>query len=146
MAHRPKVETSENKPRTTWIRKTYYKAYVSFISLRTCTTDFWYFDSGCSRHMKGDRSALITYQKVDRENITFADGVKSRVLGKRTLNVEGFPKLDNVLHVEDLKANLLCISQTCNQNLVVNSDRNKCCIFDVNGNCILEGHRSFDHC
>ena len=75
-------------------------------------TDFWYFDSGCSRHMKGDSSAFITYQKVDQENITFVDAMKSRVLRKGTLNVQGFPKLDNVLHVEDLKANLLSISQT----------------------------------
>ena len=40
MTPRPKVETSENKSRTTWMRKTDYKAYVSFISLRTCTIDF----------------------------------------------------------------------------------------------------------
>ena len=58
MTPKPKVETSENKPRTTWISKTDYKAYVSFISLRTCTTNFWYFDSGCSRHMIGDKKCL----------------------------------------------------------------------------------------
>ena len=40
MTPKYKVETNENKPRSTWIRKTDYKAYVSFISLRTCTTDF----------------------------------------------------------------------------------------------------------
>ena len=86
MTPKPKVETNENKPRTTWIMKTDYKAYVSFISLRTCTIDFWYFDSGCSRHMTSDRSALINYQKLDRENVTFADSVKSRVLGKAKFN------------------------------------------------------------
>ena len=122
---RPKVETSENKPKTTWMKKTDYKAYVSFISLRTCTTNFWYLDIGCSRHITRDKSALINYQKVDRENVTFADGVKSRVLGNETLSVEGFPKLDNVLYVEDLKANLFIISQICDQNFFVNFDRNK---------------------
>ncbi|KAH9780169.1 hypothetical protein KPL71_007985 [Citrus sinensis] len=81
-----------------------------------------------------------------QENVTFADGVKSQVLGKGILNVEGFPKLDNVLHVEDLKENLLSISQICDQNLFVNFDRNKCRILDVDGNCILEGHRSSDYC
>ena len=60
--------------------------------------------------------------------------------------MEGFPKLDNVLHVEDLKVNLLSISQICDQNLFVNFNRNKCRILDVDGNCILEGHRSSDHC
>ena len=61
MTPRPKVETSKNKPRTTCMRKTDYKTYVSFISLRTFTTNFWYFDSSCSRHMIGDKSALINY-------------------------------------------------------------------------------------
>ena len=89
---------------------------------------------------------MINYQKLDRENVTFADGVKSQVLGNRTLNVEGFPKLDNVLHVEDLKANLLSISQICYQNLFVNFDRNKCRVLYVDENCILKGHRSYDHC
>ena len=96
--------------------------------------------------MTSDRSALINYQKVDLENVTFTDGMKGRVLEKGTLNVEGFPKLDNVLHVKDLKENLLSISQICDQNLFVNFDMNKCHVLNVDGNYILEGHRSSDHC
>ena len=64
MTPKPKVEISENKTRTTWMRKTDYKAYVSFIFLRTSTTIFLCFDNGCSRHMTDDRSALINYQKL----------------------------------------------------------------------------------
>ena len=60
--------------------------------------------------------------------------------------MEGFPKLDSVLHVEDFKANLLSISQICDQNLFVNFHRNKCRVLDVNGNYILEGHQSSYHC
>ena len=66
--------------------------------------------------------------------------MKSRVLRKGTLNMEGFPKLDNVQHVEDLKANLFSISQICDQHLFVNFDRNKCRVLDIDGNFILEGH------
>ena len=146
MTPRPKVETNDNKFKTTWIRKTNYKAYISFISLRFCATDFWYFDGGRFRHMTGDRGAFINYKKIDRENVTFADGVKGHALGKGKLNVEGSPKLDNVLHVKNLKVNLLNISQICNQNLFVNFDRNKCHVLHVDENFILEGHRSSDHC
>ena len=42
--------------------------------------------------------------------MTFADGVKIFVHGKGTRNVEGFPKLENVLYVKDFKVNLLSIS------------------------------------
>ena len=96
--------------------------------------------------MKGDRGASINYKKIDPENVTFTDSVKGRVLGKGKLHVEGFPKLDNVLHMEDLKINLLNISQFCAQNLIVNFDRNKCHVLDVDGNCILEEHQSSNHC
>lgn len=70
--------------------------------------------------------------------MTFVDGVKSCVLGKGTLNKEGFSKLNNVPHVEDLKVNLLSISQIYNQIFFLNFDRNKCYILDVDGNCILK--------
>ena len=52
MTPRPEVKTSENKLKTSWMRKTDYKAYVSFSSLRTCTIDFGYFDIGYSGHDK----------------------------------------------------------------------------------------------
>lgn len=56
-------------------------------------------------------------------------------LVKGTLNVEGFPRLENVLHVEDLKANLL----------MANFDGNKCQVFNNKGECIFEGTRSTNH-
>ena len=95
--------------------------------------------------MAGDRSVLIYYQEVGLENITFVDNVKGLVLGKRTLNVEGFPKLDNVLHVEDLKDNFHSISQICDRDLFVNFDKKKCRVLDIDRNCIMEGYRSSNH-
>lgn len=50
MTARPKFGMNGNKSRTTWISKFNYNAYLSFNSLRACTTDFWYVDSGCSKH------------------------------------------------------------------------------------------------
>ena len=67
---------------------------MSFTSLQAYTSNFWYFDSGCSRHMTGDHNALINCEKCSREYITFVDGAKSHVFRKGTLNVEGFPRLE----------------------------------------------------
>lgn len=53
--------------------------------------------------------------------------------------------LENVLYVEDLKANLLSISHICDQNLIVKFVSNKCHVFN-NGKCILKGTISSNHC
>ena len=42
--------------------------------------------------------------------MTFGDGEKGRVVGKRILNVKGLPQLVNVLLVNGLKAKLISIS------------------------------------
>ena len=88
----------------------------------------------------------MKYEPVSNGRVTFGDGFIGRVLGKGTLNVEGFPRLKNVLHVEGLKANLISISQICDSNLHVNFSRDKCFVMNEFGNCVLEGTRSLDNC
>ncbi|XP_073159116.1 uncharacterized protein [Henckelia pumila] len=64
-------------------------------------TGNWYFDSGSSRHMTGLKHHLTDYIEQIGGRVTYGGGAKGRIVGKRTLNVEGFPKLHNVLHVQD---------------------------------------------
>ncbi|KAI3455032.1 hypothetical protein Pfo_011695 [Paulownia fortunei] len=100
-------------------------AFVADISLKACTNDFWYFDSRCSRHMTSHKEKLKGYQSVNEGHVTFGDGQKGRILAKGVLNIKGLPKLKKVLHVEGLKANLISISQLCDQNLFNNVATNK---------------------
>ena len=37
----------------------------------------WYLDSGCSRHMTGDRSLFKIFESKKGGNVTFGDGSKS---------------------------------------------------------------------
>ncbi|XP_073132483.1 uncharacterized protein [Henckelia pumila] len=62
----------------------------------------WYFDSGSSRHMTGLKKYLSDYVEQDKGKVTYGEGANGKIVGKRTLNVEGQPKLHNVLHVEGL--------------------------------------------
>jgi len=78
--------------------------------------------------------------------VTFGDGVKGRVLRKGVLDVDGFPRLKNVLLVEGLKANLISISQLCDQDLHVKFSKNKCLVFNKSERCVMEGSRSSDNC
>ena len=61
--------------------------------------------------------------------------MKRCVLGKGTLDIDGLSMLKSVLHVEGLKANLICISQLCDRNLFVKFTKNTCKMFN-----------SFDEC
>lgn len=59
---------------------------------------------------------LSDYVQSRRGNVTFGDEMKNKVVIIGTLNVEGMPKLKNVLHVEGMKANLITVSELCDED------------------------------
>ena len=58
-AHVPKT-TKKAKIVARWIRKNENVCHVAQISLKANSSNFWYLDSGCSRHMKGNKSFFET--------------------------------------------------------------------------------------
>ncbi|XP_073270460.1 uncharacterized protein [Primulina huaijiensis] len=128
--HRPTV-------RQIWVPKVKTHCNVVYTSLRTNTAGHWYFDSGSSRHMTGSREHLTDYVEQICGRVTYGGGAKGKIVGKGTLNVEGLPKLHNVLHVEGLNSNLISISQLCDNNLLVKFDKHKCEVFDEANICIM---------
>jgi hypothetical protein len=73
----------------------------------------WYIDSGWSKHMRGNEGKFITLTKKDKGKVTFGDNVSAKILGKGTISLGNKKnKEENVLLVENLKPNLLSISQT----------------------------------
>ncbi|XP_024020928.1 uncharacterized protein LOC112091467 [Morus notabilis] len=102
--------------------------------------------NGCSRHMTGERSFLKNFISSTDGHVTFGDGVKGKVLGKGTLDVDGLSRLKNVLLVEGLKANLISISQLSDQEPFVSFSKDKCRMIDEEENCVMEGSRSSDNC
>ncbi|GAA0180970.1 hypothetical protein LIER_30181 [Lithospermum erythrorhizon] len=102
-----------------WVRKESVVSHVVFASLKATTWTGWYFDSGCSRHMTGDKSYLSNIETVRNDYVTFGGGEKGRIIGKRSLNVERLPRLDDVLLVEGLTPNLISISQLSDSGMKV---------------------------
>ena len=82
--------------------------------------DLWYIDSGCSKHMIGNKDRFLSLKK-QKGKVTFCDNASGNILGKGTMNL-GKDKAKNVLLVENLKPILLIVSQTCDQGHI--------CIFD----------------
>ncbi|XP_073119679.1 uncharacterized protein [Henckelia pumila] len=104
------TDRKESTANKVWVQKYDVKSFVIYTSLKANTAENWYFDSGSSRHMTGLKDHLTDYIEQNEGRVTYGGGAKGRIVGKGTLNVEGFPKLHNVLHVEGLNANLISIS------------------------------------
>ena len=82
-----------------------------------CATEsqnLWHLYSGCSKHMTGDPSKFITL-KDNKGKFSFGYSLSSKIISKGTVVVNSKIKAENVLLVENLKPNLLSVSQTCDQ-------------------------------
>ena len=73
----------------------------------------WYVDSGCSKHVTGDRNRFIKLIK-DKGSVKFGNCKSAEVIGKGNVRLgsKGCEAKD-VLLVKDMKHNLLSVSQMC---------------------------------
>ncbi|GKA63650.1 putative ribonuclease H-like domain-containing protein [Tanacetum coccineum] len=70
-------------------------------------------DSGCSRHMTGNKCYLTEYEDYDAGFVSFGDG-KGRISGKGKIKT-GTLDFDNVYFCKELKYNLFSVSQICDK-------------------------------
>ena len=56
------------------------------ITLKVFNSCLWYLNSGCSRHMIGDKSLFKTLKEKEDGYVTFGDGSYSKVLGKGSID------------------------------------------------------------
>ena len=122
------------------------RCLVVYTSINMKVEEKFYFDSGSSRHMTGNREFLTNLQPCSFELVTFGDGGKGKVLGSGSLKILGMPKLENVLLVDGLKVNLISISQLCDDNLFVQFTKGSCLVTNNLNSCVMEGKRSLDNC
>jgi hypothetical protein len=131
----PKVPQQNNNSqrkepwKTTWIRKQdQYSNEESTISLtakqKKCGL---YVDSGCSKHMIGDKEIFLTLRKERNGSVSFRNDNSSKIIGEGTVRIGNKnEKAQNVLLVENMKHNLLSVSQMCDQGHNVTFNSQKC--------------------
>jgi hypothetical protein len=99
--------------------------------------NIWLIDSGCSRHMTGDRgwfSNLVPV--VTRRYITFGDNGRGRVLSEGEIKVSDKITLRRVALVQLLGYNLLSMSQLLNKGFEVLFRPSGSQIFDSRGDLV----------
>lgn len=96
--------------------------------------------------MTGNKEYLTDCIKSRRGSVTFRDGAKNKVIGMGILNIEGMPKLKNLLHIEGMKANLISISELCDENLLVYYDKRKRYVIKEDEEMHHNGTRTTNNC
>ncbi|GJY18683.1 ribonuclease H-like domain-containing protein [Tanacetum coccineum] len=89
------------------------------------------FNSGCSRHMTGNKSFLTDYQDIDGGFVAFAGSAKGgKITGKGKIRTE---KLDfeDVYFVKELKFNLFSVSQMCDKKNNVLFTETECLVLSL---------------
>jgi hypothetical protein len=105
------VNNHKKASKQVWVKKEDNLCLVSHTALKILDTCLWYLDSGCSKHMTGDKTSLKEVQMGKGGRITYGDGSQSKVIGKGIIDTLGLGTSQEALYVEGHKVNLLSISQ-----------------------------------
>ncbi|GKA70540.1 retrovirus-related pol polyprotein from transposon TNT 1-94 [Tanacetum coccineum] len=100
----------------------------------------WYLDSGCSKHMIGDRSQLTNFVNKFLGTVKFRNDHVAKILGYGDYQI-GNVTISRVYYVEGLGHNLFSVGQFCDSNLEVAFRQHTCFIRNLEGVDLLTGSR-----
>ncbi|GJX58491.1 hypothetical protein Tco_0289881 [Tanacetum coccineum] len=93
-----------------------------------CPISFlWYLDSGCSKHMTGDRSQLTNFISKFLGTVKFGNDQVAKIMGYGDYQI-GNVTISRVYYVEGLGHNLFSVGQLCDSNLEVAFRQHTCFI------------------
>nr|GEW84131.1 retrovirus-related Pol polyprotein from transposon TNT 1-94 [Tanacetum cinerariifolium] len=90
----------------------------------------WYLDSGCSKHMTGDRSRLMNFMKKFIEIVRFGNDHFGAIMGYGDY-VIGNSVISMVYYMEGLGYNLFSIRQFCDSELEFAFRKHSCYVRDI---------------
>ncbi|GJZ42831.1 putative ribonuclease H-like domain-containing protein [Tanacetum coccineum] len=98
------------------------------------------FDSGCSRHMTGNRSYLTNYEEIDGGFVAFGGNSKGgKITGKCKIRT-GKLYFEDVYFVKELKFNLFSDSQMCDKKNIVLFTNTACIVLSSDFKLTDESH------
>nr|GEW43321.1 retrovirus-related Pol polyprotein from transposon TNT 1-94 [Tanacetum cinerariifolium] len=100
----------------------------------------WYLDSGCSKHMTGDRSRLMNFVKKFIRTVRFGNDHFSAIMGYGDY-VIGDSVISKVYYVQGLGHYLFFVRQFCDFDLEVAFIKHSCYVRDTDGVELIKGSR-----
>ncbi|GJX26006.1 hypothetical protein Tco_0232302 [Tanacetum coccineum] len=98
----------------------------------------WYMDSGCSKHMTGNRSKLKNFVEKFIGSVRFGNDHFGAIMGYGDY-VIGDSVISRVYYVEGLGHNLFSIGQFCDYDLELAFRKHSCFVRDINVVDLLKG-------
>jgi hypothetical protein len=94
----------------------------------------WLMDSGCSRHMIGNKKWFSSLTPLShKEYMTFGDDKKGKVFGIGIIKVNDCFTLNDVALMDRLRYNLLSVSRLCDADLSVLFSKSDSHVLDSSG-------------
>nr|GEY04196.1 retrovirus-related Pol polyprotein from transposon TNT 1-94 [Tanacetum cinerariifolium] len=100
----------------------------------------WYLDSGCSKHMTGDRSQLINFVQKFLFTVKFGNDHVTKIMGYGDYQI-GNVTISQVYYVKGLGHNLFSVGQFCDSDLEVAFRQHTCFIHNLDEVDLLTGSR-----
>ncbi|GJU48019.1 hypothetical protein Tco_1217574, partial [Tanacetum coccineum] len=100
----------------------------------------WYLDSGCSKHMTGDRSQLTNFISKFLGTVKFGNDQVAKIMGFGDYQI-GNVTISRVYYVEGLGHNLFSVGQFYDSNLEVAFRQHTCFIRNLEGIDLLTGSK-----
>ncbi|KAJ9546168.1 hypothetical protein OSB04_025875 [Centaurea solstitialis] len=130
-----KVEQKESlKIVARWVPKTTKKTAVVSAVLKLQTPliaeneNLWHVDSGCSRHMTGNRSFLEDFIRFNGGYVAFGDNPRGGKVSGKGKVTGGKLTLEDVYYVDQLRYNLVSVSQVCDKKFFTLFSETECMI------------------
>nr|GEW58112.1 integrase, catalytic region, zinc finger, CCHC-type, peptidase aspartic, catalytic [Tanacetum cinerariifolium] len=130
-----KVEVHPRNHKSSVIRKNGVDSSISY-KRTVVQIVFWYLDSGCSKHMTGDRSRLRNFVKKFIRTVRLGNDHFRAIMGYGDY-VIGDSVISRVYYVEGLGS----VRQFCNSDLEVAFRKHSCYVRDADGVELIKGSR-----
>ena len=98
---------------------------------RTGNNQFWFVDSGCSKHMTGEKSNFLSLGATQGGSVAFGNGKSGTIIGIGKIGESLSHSIDGVYLVDGLKHNLLSVSQLCDKDNPVVFTSSRCLVVNM---------------
>ncbi|GJT55655.1 retrovirus-related pol polyprotein from transposon TNT 1-94 [Tanacetum coccineum] len=101
--------------------------------------DDWVVDSGCTKHMTGNKRLFTSYKAYDGRHVVFGCNLKGKVISGGNITHDSIT-ITNVEHASGLAFNLISVGQNCDDNCLVSFTKVDYTI-STNGKMLAKGHK-----
>ena len=89
---------------------------------------FWFVDSGCSRHMTGEKFNFLSLAATQGGSVAFSNGKSGSIVGIGKIGYSLSHSIEDVYLVDGLKHNLLSVYQLCDKDNLLVFTSNRCLV------------------